>query len=196
MAHRQIVGMTESGKTTYAKVVCRELKKRGITTLVYDPMFDEWDATETFRDRDKFLVAVAKSRNATLFIDETSASIDRNDSECEFLATRSRHLGHNCYFIGQRLIHLSPTMRDQCKGIIVFTLPGLADRQAIVEGFNAPIAMSASDLPQLHFIMIERYKPNVKGYVDPVKQSIMIVREKQDGKTTARDGNTLRIANG
>jgi len=120
MAHSLILGMTESGKTTLAKRVCSGLTARGYSTIVLDPMHDQWECGFSTDNADEFLEVFWDSKSCHVFIDESGDSVGRFNNLMNQTATKGRHWGHSCYYITQRGAQISRTIRDQCSHLFLF----------------------------------------------------------------------------
>lgn len=159
MAHLLIVGMTDSGKTTLATELCRKYREAGIGTIVLDPILDSrWQADILTDDRDYFLQIVSNpaTRGCAIFIDECGEMIGHYKREMFFLATRGRHYGHNCQFITQRAKQLSPTVRDQCGYLALFSC-SLDDTIEMARNFNRPELKNANILKKGEFFFCGRW---------------------------------------
>lgn len=121
MAHCQILGMTESGKTTLAKKLARDYSARGIKVMVLDPLHDpEWCADFKTSDSEEFLEVFWNSRQCAVFIDEAGESVGQFDKVMSKTATKGRHWGHSCHYIAQRGTQISKIVRDQCSHLFLF----------------------------------------------------------------------------
>src|SRR3954466_4833967 len=110
MAHRLIGGMTESGKTTLAKIFAWEYKAKGVNTILLDPMADpEWKCDRTYRNPDQFLAAAKTAKQCGLFIDESGKAMGKFDREMEWVTCMSRHWGHEATLVSQRGVQINPT---------------------------------------------------------------------------------------
>ena len=67
------------------------------------------------------------------------------------LATTGRHYGHNCHFISQRGIQLSPTIRTQCPNIFLFK-QSLQDTKDLSAEFVADELMNAHTLKKGEYL--------------------------------------------
>jgi hypothetical protein len=139
MAHGLILGMTESGKTTLAKQMAREIRARTIPVIVLDPMGDPgWECDFRTSDPKRFLDVFWQSRRCVAFIDEAGESVGRFDDLMVRTATKGRHWGHSCFYISQRGAQLSRTVRDQCSHLYLFTT-ALNDCKIHADEWNKPI---------------------------------------------------------
>ncbi len=81
----------------------------------------KWNATYITTDPHAFCQVVKRSRSCALFVDECGQWVENGfEAQLKWLATNSRHYGHNCHFITQRAAQVSPTIRDQCRNTFVF----------------------------------------------------------------------------
>ncbi len=123
MPHSLVIGMTGSGKTTLATRFSQEYRRRGVKVIVLDPMIDpRWQADYITNDRYQFLAVLQspETQSCAVFVDESAEMIGHYKNEMFWLATRGRHLGHNCHFVCQRAKQLAPTVRDQCEHLFMF----------------------------------------------------------------------------
>lgn len=166
MPHVLIAGMTESGKTRVAKKICSDYRRRGIKTIVLDPLHDNWQADLQTTDAAEFLDVVRRSRSCGVFIDESGEMIGRYNDEMFWLATRARHFGHNCHFIVQRPAQLSKTVRDQTKKLFLFNV-SLDDAKIMANDWNKPALREAHTLRQFEFYYCGRFDPPRKMMLAP-----------------------------
>lgn len=169
-----IVGTTESGKTTYAKLLVAEYHRRGINSVVLDPMLDTWGDAVVFDDIIKFRNYVLTNKNLMVFVDESGDTLDPYDKTLHFLATKGRHWGHSCHFIGQRLIQIPATMRAQTGKMIVFTTTRISDCKELANEYGRKEIEYTNLLPKFHFVSCNRYGYNHCGKVDPLTKRIYI----------------------
>jgi hypothetical protein len=122
--HTLITGRTEMGKTSIAKILHNELKKRGNRTAAYSPLKWEWSAADFVTDNGEELLRYLRrdeNHGLYVFIDEGASSIGRYQKQYNWLATTSRHYGHSCTFIAHLLTDVSPEIRTQCLRWIMFS---------------------------------------------------------------------------
>lgn len=173
--HHLIIGMTECGKTTLAKMICGNLKKRGKKTAVLDPLYDEgWNCDFQTSNSDEFLTWAKSNRSAYLFIDEGSVSIGRYNVPMQWLATMSRHWGHSSYFISQGFTQLPPMVRDNCQVLYLFTAADSVNKIA-AEEFNKKELRNAESLDKGHFYKVLRYGKISKFSIDFSKKCLQCV---------------------
>lgn len=157
MTHVLIVGITESGKTTLAQMLCRSYRKRGFRTIVLDPLRDpRWEADYSTTWGSEFLEAARLNRKCALFIDESGETIGRYNPEMLWLATRSRHYGHKSHFITQRAVQLNKTARDQCTTLFLFRV-SMDDAKSLSNEFADDALKSATQLNQFEFFHKNRF---------------------------------------
>lgn len=156
--HSLIIGQTESGKSTLAKVFARKLADNGKKVAVLDPLFDpDWKADFRTDDIEEMTAYLRANRSVYVFVDESGAYFnDGNDTTYSWLATRSRHYGHSVFFIAQRAIQIPKTMRDQCSRLYLFT-SSRSDGKIHSEEWNKDTLESCNTLPKLMFYQCDRY---------------------------------------
>lgn len=170
--HTGITGMTQSGKTTLAKIISGLARGSGVKTAVLDPLADPgWDASFTTRDPELFLAYAKREKSHLLFVDESGSAIGKYNPAMEWLTTTSRHLGHSSFIICHRLTQLSPNLRGQWNRLYLFAC-GPADARLVAEEWNEPELMNAPKMKKLHFYEVNRFSPMRRGYVDPEKKRI------------------------
>lgn len=148
--------MTESGKTTIAKAICRNLAASQIPTLVLDPMHDEWAASFQTDDPDEFLRAFWQYRSCHVFIDESGDSIGRFNKLMDQTATKGRHWGHSCYYITQRGAQISRTIRDQCSHLFLFATARPDAKVHAIE-WNQPELENVANFPAGEYYHARRF---------------------------------------
>lgn len=159
MSHTLIVGMTESGKSTLAAQLSKAYHDRGIGVIVLDPLLDpRWQADLITADSNYFLSVVQHpdTRSCAIFIDECGEMIGHYQHEMFFVATRGRHMGHNCHFITQRAKQLSPTVRDQCSFLALFSC-SYPDAHEMSLNFNRPELKQANILQKGDYFFCGRW---------------------------------------
>lgn len=163
MAHSLILGMTESGKTTFARNLCASLKESGFTRIVLDPLNDpRWGADFQTADVDKFLEVFWANRKCMVFIDESGDAVGRYDDAMQQTATKGRHWGHSCFYLSQRGSQLNTTVRAQCRHLFLFT-SSKDDCKVLANEYNCPELMGASALPQGHYFHKAKFGPLQRG---------------------------------
>lgn len=164
--HTIIIGMTESGKTSIAKMICEGLKKKKKKTAVLDPLLDpDWDADFITADKDEFITHCKAQQNLYIFIDEGSESVGRYDTTMQWFATQSRHWGHSCFFISQGITQMSPIIADQSSRAIVFSV-SYTNIDIIAEKWNMPELRKVPRMEKGEFYVIDRFNPLQRGKVD------------------------------
>jgi hypothetical protein len=160
MNHACIVGPTRCGKSHLAKAIGGQLKDKGRLVFVLDPLGDAWPAHKTCREPAEFLELAKANREALLIIDESSASIGRgNDAkDMLWLPQRSRHWGHQCFFIMHRHSSVEPQVREMCDTLFLF---GVYHDEAKywAASFNDSALLDAPNLEQYHFYKKTLYRP-------------------------------------
>lgn len=146
--HVLIAGMTDSGKSTLAKMLCRAYRARGIDVLVLDPTrADDWGATYQTHDVDEFLRVYwhADTSNCMAFFDESGVSIGHYDKRAQEPATMGRKKGCINHFIVQRLAQISPNVRGMCSELYLFRC-AKSDARDLANEFNCDELANAGSL--------------------------------------------------
>lgn len=119
--HVGICGVTGTGKSSLAKVMCAEYHAAGHGCLVFDPIYDGgWQADFVTADKKQFVEAYFNSENCRVFIDECSELDRHKDKAFNYMATRGRHYGHVNFFIAQRWKMMPRNVRSQCSKVFSF----------------------------------------------------------------------------
>lgn len=126
VGHTLILGQTESGKTTLAKRMATQYVAAGITPIVLDRTVDPgWPTDFIFKYSANFLAYVkdaSKCMSCALFVDESGMSLDKYDSDTEWLTTTARHHGHRTHLLAHRAEMVNTNVRSQCATLICFAL--------------------------------------------------------------------------
>jgi len=158
--------MTESGKTTLAALYCQTLTDRGETCVVLDPMRDpRWQAEYVTDDQAEFLEIAQRYQRLFMFVDEGGEMIGRFNEPMQWLATRSRHLGHSGFFISQRPSQMAPIVRHQCGKAFLFPC-GELDYATFAEEWREPYLKSPPKLQQWEFFEVSKFRQLRRGRVD------------------------------
>jgi DNA helicase HerA-like ATPase len=130
MSHTLYTGVTQSGKTTAARLMAREALKLGHRVIVYDPLGTptaggEWgEGSEVFEDLEPFLDCVynAETTHADIFIDEAHHVFSHADKSHLWLLTQGRHYGLQLHLLTQRPTKVHPDARTNCGRCFMFRL--------------------------------------------------------------------------
>lgn len=130
MSHTLYTGVTESGKTTLARIVSRDLYKRGFKVVVYDPLGTDtagggWgEGAIIFSDREPFLDFIYSPEcfNAHIFIDEAHNVFGHEMKDNFWLLTEGRHFGMFLHILTQRPKKVHPDVRSNCGRCFMFRL--------------------------------------------------------------------------
>jgi DNA helicase HerA-like ATPase len=127
--HTLYAGVTQSGKTTLARSIARQLRRKKQRVIVYDPMLTataggDWGTPEVYETPDEFLT-VAHSDDAVnchLFIDEAHHIFAHTERDNMWLLTQGRHYGMTLHLITQRPNKIHPDARSNCGVCYMFRL--------------------------------------------------------------------------
>ena len=128
--HTLIAGVTESGKTTLARSIARELAKRKQNVIVLDPVGTKtkgggWpESAVVFEESTEFWKYIHRDDvgHSHVFIDEAGDEFNLSKRENFWLLTRGRHYGLFVYLICQRPKMVAPSVRGQCSRGYMFRL--------------------------------------------------------------------------
>lgn len=179
-AHVLIVGMTMSGKTTLAKGLAKDYATRGVDVLVLDPLNDPgWPQTRgglITRDKRGFLHYTKQKQQCALFIDESGQEVGKYAKDMGWFATQSRHWGHRCHFITQRVQQIDPTVRGQCSSLFLFRV-SKKDSEILAEEYAQDELKQAHTLEQGEFYFYNRFGSVEKGRVFKLSQNGIVKRK-------------------
>jgi hypothetical protein len=143
--HRIIVGMSETGKSTLAKIFVRQAKEQGILTGVLDPLNDpEYNADYQTSNSEEFLIHAKEKVRELLVVDESGTAIGRYNEPMTWLATTSRHFGKSCIFCMHNPTQTSPMIRDQSSECWLFICTSRI-QEMVAEEFNHPEILTQSE---------------------------------------------------
>jgi hypothetical protein len=189
MAHVLILGTSESGKTTLAKMLARRYKAQGMGVLVLDPLMDpQWHADFMTADETLFLERFWASRNCFAFMDEGGDSVGRFNTAMAKTATRGRHWGHSCHYITQRATQLAPIVRDQCRHLFAFAL-SRKDGETLAADFLCDDLLNVHALGQGDYIHVERFGGVKRGNVFGKPMKEIRNDSSASNRRADRDGN-------
>ena len=157
---------------------------------VFDPVGSpsDWGSAKVFDDPGKFNQYATQQTEHHLFIDEAGSLFDEgNDTQYNWIATRSRHWGHSVYFMAQRMVQIPKTVRDQCLKLYLFTSSS-KDGTGHAEEWNQDILKQCNTLPRLHFYALGRYNPAVLYRVEKFKdiRPVRLTQDRSTGKVQVR----------
>jgi len=138
MAHTLCVGVTQSGKTTLARLISRGLLSNKKRVIVFDPLGTGtagggWGAgAEIFDDKGKFLDLMHDPAfyDAHIFVDESHHIFSLDQRENLWMLTQGRHYGMNFFLLTQRPTKIAPDARHNCGSCYTFRL-AVDDARAI-----------------------------------------------------------------
>lgn len=155
--HCLVLGITQSGKTTLAKRLAVDYRRRGFGVLVLDPLDDRgWVCDYRTDDPEKFLPVFWRARKCGVFIDEAGDVVGQYNKEMQKTATKGRHCGHSVHFLAQRGAQIAPNVRYNCERLVLFAT-SKKDAELHAEEWNKPELSRAYMLPQGHYLTCTRF---------------------------------------
>ncbi len=155
MAHKLITGCTLSGKSTLAKLMVSDAKKRGIASVIYDPTLSEWDSEHITDGEHEFFYMLndAHKKGFPVFvvIDEADTILSMSHRHNWWLFMRGRHFGFEVCAITQRPKLVAPTIRGNAGEFYVFAV-AKSDAQELADDINADGLIIAPTLRQGEFL--------------------------------------------
>lgn len=131
-SHTLIAGVSQSGKSTLARMFSRALLEHKKRVVVFDPTLftatagGDWGTgAEIYTDPAEFLDALEdpqKVSNAHVFIDEADEIFSHQQKENFWILKKGRHFGLSVWVITQRPKMVAPTVRNQCTRAFLFRL--------------------------------------------------------------------------
>ncbi|OGC95036.1 MAG: hypothetical protein A2W25_01395 [candidate division Zixibacteria bacterium RBG_16_53_22] len=162
MAHTLILGQTESGKTTFARILAEKYRARGIPVLVLDAAHNAWPADYQTADAGEFMQTTIRSRGAAVFIDEAGRAVSWLNKDMADVASMYRHLGHFAHFIAQRPTMVAPTVRHNCSRMVLFSV-SRADAADLGKEWTCDEIAAAPQFKQGEHLIISRFGAPVRG---------------------------------
>lgn len=157
MAHKLIVGATESGKSTLARAMVEDAAKRGVLVIVYDPTLNPAWGTEFVTDDEgqffDWLYAAHESGEKSILavVDEADTIMGMSHRHNWWLFQRGRHFGIEAIGITQRPKLVAPSVRGNVSEIYAFCVSA-EDADDVAIGFAAPGLKGAPTLAQGEFL--------------------------------------------
>lgn len=156
MAHKLIVGGTETGKSTLARGMESDAVKRGILPVIYDPTLNPaWESEWVTSDEGEFLemlrAAHTEKRAILAVIDEADTILSMSHRHNWWIFMRGRHFGIEAIAITQRPTNIAPSIRGNASELFAFRIPK-SDALALADDFAAEGIAKAAELAQGEFL--------------------------------------------
>lgn len=166
--------MTESGKSTLAQFFCAGLRKKGILTAAIDPLNEgRWKCDYLASDAHDLKRWAERHTSAHLFLEESGSEIGRNPGELEWFGTQARHFGHSSWFLAQRPVQISATVRGQLSNLFLFAV-GQKDLDLLAEEWARPELRRIEKFSQGQFHWCRRFADTRIGYVDFGRRTVTL----------------------
>ena len=163
--HWNVYGQTGAGKSSYLRyVMIPKALKSEMPVILYDPFADPWPkGVYSTSNLDEFFKKAWAVNGALIAYDEAGAD-GRWNKGLDKLFMQARHQGNICVALSQRPQDLSRTVRGQADKFCIFALPPL-DAEFLAREIGEPRIMTAADLPELSFIVSDRWKHVTKSRI-------------------------------
>jgi DNA polymerase III delta prime subunit len=163
LSHSLIIGVTESGKTTLARALARELAGKKQTVIVYDPVGTitaggGWpESAKIFQDEKEFWKYLDRDDigHAHIFVDEAGDLFNLSKRENYWLLTRGRHFGFFVYMICQRPTMIAPSARTQAATCYMFRLAN-SDAKEICADMGHDWPLSDKDIETGEYLQLDQ----------------------------------------
>ena len=209
--HTLILGDCTSGKSYIGKKLAAEFMRTGRKVFVLNPIGDKWPADFQTWDPAEFLdyCRSPQHQDGAIFIDEAGDAFA--EGKLTWLATRGRHFGHACFFIGQRYTLVPKTVRALCSTLYLFASHP-DDCIELAGDFNDEGLRDAYKQQRGHFLFKKKFHPLRRGVINFAAGTVDIgkegdqhdraffenrgqphqQRESDDGEHRARPGGNVR----
>lgn len=180
--HTLFCGVTQSGKTTLARMVAQNLAASGQRIIVFDPVQTKtlnygWPSgSMVFTDPLEFSGYMADEEsgpaNSHVFVDEADEIFSLRQPENFWMLKKGRHFGLAVNVITQRPHLVAPTVRSQCGKAFVFRL-GRDDARSIGAEYGHNLLL-ANGLDRGEFLILESghksfSRSHIPGLFNPQK---------------------------
>jgi hypothetical protein len=165
MKHACVVGRTLSGKSYLVREIAKGIRRTGRPVLSIDTGIDAaaWEKVSnkhfvqwgSNNGALQLLDWAKANKNCLIVVDEASMTCGRcldNDMRKEmwWLATQSRHHGHQVMFLMQDHASVEPVIKQNCDTLFLFNVT-LNQAKYWHEQMGAPELLNAPQLPEYHF---------------------------------------------
>lgn len=119
IAHKLIIGSTQSGKTFFCNRLAHQAIATGYDVQIIDPtgsFDDDLDQHDVFCDSVDELLDIPSH----VFLDEATEYLGIGHKKNHTALTKGRHSGWCVYVICQRFNAVAPIVRDCCSDIFIF----------------------------------------------------------------------------
>jgi hypothetical protein len=156
--HDLFIGQTGGGKTFLAMRRAEKYLAAGFGVLVLENILNKWPCTWQTRSLPDFVAAAKKSRKCALFIDDVTDTVGR-DEEGDWLFKMARHWGHRTHALSHGWTDLTPSQRNQCSALYLFSDTAVEECEKLARAFNAPSLKAAATGPKHSFYLKKRGEP-------------------------------------
>ena len=166
-----IIGMTGSGKSTFARAMMRRYHAAGyVRQVVIDPMGYDWPHAFVFRSPgDGVTHALADgTRNTVVWIDEASlvAANTKSGERTAHLVRTARHRGVEVWLLSQRYVDIAPRVRGNIQRLYLMRT-GRKDAAQIAEEWSSDEAEQAPTFRRGEILVMGRLEREKWVYSDP-----------------------------
>lgn len=170
-AHTLVIGVTESGKSTYCKFLCEALTRKGNHTCVLNPFGEtDWHCDAQSPDPDTVMAYCHSLGKRSVFLDEAGDSLAR-EPRFDWFTSGSRHKGNSVYVISQRCNDLTPRLRNNCTELVVFSCEA-DDAGFLAKKYRDKRIVAAAKFRPGQFFIVSQFRPLLVGELNWQKRQI------------------------
>lgn len=154
--HRLVIGIPETGKTTFAQCWCRSLARTnpGLHRVALNPFHDPGWAICEFQspNPDEILAYARQPFPKAIFLEEAGTSLNK-DRKFDYLTSGSRHSGNGTWLIAQGAKMLSLNLRSFASEVYLFRC-SRSDAEMYADFYDCPAILEATRFPPGQFLIL------------------------------------------
>ena len=199
MAHGAIYGISENGKSYFAKQLSKILvEDYGMNVCVVDPSAydaDGWTCHEFFNDRKSFKQFFWANTDFVYFVDEAGDIFNDKDKP---MTTRGRHLGNSVIFNAQRGEMLPKTLRSMATWMVCFQMED-DDAISYSKAFKCPELRQTAEFEPYHYVYTRKGGRDTivcSGQGKKAKENLAFIAESIFERHSEPSKNVVKLLHG